>query len=68
MISTFSILNDVQTMLNIFILLKKRAIFNQLNKTHFEIDTSQFFLISREPQFLLSLCTTMEQLTYIPVA
>ena len=54
MISTFSILNDVQTMLNIFILLKKRAIFNQLNKTHFEIDTSQF-LISREPQFLLSL-------------
>ena len=55
MISTFSILNDVQTMLNIFILLKKRAIFNQLNKTHFEIDTSQFFLISREPQFLLSL-------------
>ena len=60
-------LNDVQTMLNIFILLKKTAIFNQPNKTHFEIDTSQFF-ISREPQFLLSLCTTMEQLTHIPAA
>lgn len=65
-ISTFIIFNNVQTMLNI--LSKKRAIFNQSNNTHFDTDPSRFFLISREPQLLLSVLTRMEQLTHISAA